>query len=156
MGAAQRVNALVHFADGSVAGTLRRSPPLPPTEPSPCTACTTTLPPYHLLPTITTVHCSCSPFARPLLEPLQSNTKATMDRVFTFLDLPPIDSPKFNTVVNSAANKGDDVIATGVRPGHYDNGVYITDAARAKLVGWFKEDCEFLRDERGIHFTKSC
>ncbi len=87
---------------------------------------------------------------------LQYRTRDTMDRVFTFLGLEPIDSPKFNTIINSASSKGATSVSTNVQPGQYANGLYLTDKAQQHLVDIFREDCEWLRDERDVHFDASC
>lgn len=87
---------------------------------------------------------------------LQRKTKETMDRVFTFLGLAPIDSPKFNVVVNSATSKGEDSETKAAEPGKYGNGLELSAKAREQLVGWWKGDCDWLRDERQVHFSDSC
>ncbi len=86
-------------------------------------------------------------------EQLFTNTSAVMEHVFNFIGLPPTEGRSFGSIINAGSEKGPTRIGSVKQPGAY---FQITPATRQELLKWFREDCEWLRGERGLHFTSAC
>lgn len=86
-------------------------------------------------------------------EQLLVNATAAMSRIFTSMGLPPVQSQDFGKIINSGTEKGAYRVGSAKMPGEYFR---LTRATQQELMAWFREDCVWLRDERGIHFRSAC